>query len=71
MNTYAKYFDKNNKYIHILLNDQEIFKKYSEIQDKIRGLIKKKFKSEPAYNDKYIKTKIKIYNKHNKIPKDN
>ena len=34
--------------------------------------------SEPVYNDKYIKTKIKIYNdkvytnfQHNKIPKDN
>ena len=33
--------------------------------------------SEPVYNDKYIKTKIKIYNdrvytnfQHNKIPKD-
>ena len=34
--------------------------------------------SEPVYNDKYIKTKIKIYNdkvytnfQHNKIPEDN
>ena len=37
-----------------------------------------KFNSKPVYNDKYIKTKIKIYNdrvytnfQHNKIPKDN
>ena len=48
-----------------------------EIWDKIKGLIKKEFNSEPVYNDKYIKTKIKIYNKvytnfeHNKLPWDN
>ena len=31
MNAYAKYFDENNKYINLLVNDKEIFKKYSEI----------------------------------------
>ena len=46
--------------------------------NKIKSLIKKEFNSEPVYNDKYIKTKIKIYNnrvytnfQHNEIPKDN
>ena len=41
-------------------------------------MIKKELNSEPVYNDKYIKTKIKIYNdkvytnfQHNKMPKDN
>ena len=74
MNTYAKYFDKNNKYINMLVNDKEILKKYSEIWDKIKSLIKKEINSEQVYNDKYIKTKIKIYNdrvytnfQHNKI----
>ena len=62
MNAYVKYFDKNNKYINLLVNDKEILKKYLEIWDKIKGLIKKEFNSEPVYNDKYIKTKIKIYN---------
>ena len=78
MNAYAKYFDKNNKYINLLVNDKEILKKYSEIWNKIKSLIKKEFNSEPGYNDKYIKTKTKIYNnrvytsfQHNKIPKDN
>ena len=27
MNTYTKYFDKNKKYISLLVNDKEIFKK--------------------------------------------
>ena len=45
---------------------------------KLRVLIKKKINREPVYNDKYIKTKIKIYNnriytnfQHNRIPEDN
>ena len=57
---------------------KKILEKYSEIWNKIKSLIKKEFNSEPVYNDKYIKTKIKIYNhkvytnfQHNKIPKDN
>ena len=63
MNAYAICFDKNNKYINLLVNDKEILKKYSKIWNKITSLIKKEFHSEPVYNDKYIKSKIKIYNK--------
>ena len=62
MNAYAKYFDENNKYINFLVNDKEIFTKYSEIWGKIKSLIKKEFNSEPVYNDKYIKAKTKNYN---------
>ena len=78
INAYAKYLDKNNKYINLLVNDKEILKKYSEILKKIKSLIKEEFNSEPVYNGKYSKTKIKIYNnrvytnfQHNKIPKHN
>ena len=78
MNAYAKLFYKSNKYINLLVNDKGILKKYSEIWKKIKGLIKKEFNRVPVYNDKYIKTKIKICNnrvntnfQHNKIPKDN
>ena len=34
-------FDKNNKHKNLLVNGKEIFKKYSEIWDKIKSLIKK------------------------------
>ena len=57
---------------------KKYLKKYSEIENKIKSSIKKEFYSEPMYNDKYIKTKIKICNnrvytnfQHNKISKDN
>ena len=78
MNAYTKYFDKINKYINFLVSDKKILEKYSEIWNKIKRLIKKEFNSEPVYNDKYIKTKIKIDNdkvhtdfQNNRIPKDN
>ena len=78
MNAHAKYFDKNSKYMNLLVNDKVILKKYFEIWNKIKSLIKKEFNSEPVYNDKYIKTKMKIYNdrvytnfQHNKILNDN
>ena len=37
MNAYAKYFDKNNKYINLLVNDKEILKNYSEIWNKLKA----------------------------------
>ena len=76
-NAYAKYFDKNNKHINLLVNKKEILKKYFEIWNKIKILITKEFDNEPVYNDKKVKTKIKLYNyrlhknfQNNKIPKD-
>ena len=62
MNAYAKYFDKNSKYMNLLVHDKEILEKYVEIWNKIKILVKKEFNSETVYNDKYIKTKVKIYN---------
>ena len=59
MNEYAKYFDKNNKYVNLLVNHKKILKKYSEIWNEIKSLIKKEFNRESVYNDKYIKIKIK------------
>ena len=78
MNAYAKYFDENNKYMNLLVNDKKIFKKYFDVWNKMKSLIRKEFDSKPMYNDKYIKTKIEIYIdkvysnfRHNKITKGN
>ena len=45
------------------INDKQLSKKYNQIWEKVKNLLKIKFDSEPVYgdNDKYIKTKIKIY----------
>ena len=78
MNGRIKCFDSNNKCINLLVQDIELLKKYNEIWDKISNLIKKVFNSETVYNDKYIKTKIIIYNNRintnlqsNKTPRNN
>ena len=59
MVAYIKYFDKNSKYMNLLANDEKILKKYSNIWNEIKSLIKKEFNSEPVYNDKDTRTKIK------------
>ena len=64
--------------MNLLINDEELLKKYKEIWNKVKHLFKRKFNSELMHNDKYIKIKIKICNnkvytdfQYNKIPKDN
>ena len=53
-----------NTTIFFKINDKQLSKKYNQIWKKIKNLLNIKFDSEPVYgdNDKYIKTKIKIYN---------
>ena len=45
------------------VTDKKLFKKYTKILGKVSSLMDIKFDSEPVYgdNDKYVKTKIKIY----------
>ena len=74
MNAYGKYFDRNSKYMNILVHDRKILKKYNEIWDEIKNLFKKELDGKPVYNDKGIKTKINLNNMNfygNKLPKEN
>ena len=43
MNVYVKYFDKNSKYINILVHYKEMSKKYNEIWKEVKILLKKNF----------------------------
>ena len=54
MSAYRKDFDET-KHVSFLLE------KHSEIWDKVSEVMKKVFDSEPAYNEKHLKTKIKSY----------
>ena len=45
-----------------LIKDGELLETYNEIWKKIRSSTEKEFYSEPAYNEKYLKAKIKSYN---------
>ena len=59
---YVKNFD-SNKTISFKVSDSKLLKKYNKICEKINNLMNIEYDSEPVYGnkDKYIKTKIKIY----------
>ena len=62
MTGYAK---KINENVTILfrVNNMQLLKNYNKIWEKIEKLMRIDFESKPVYgdDDKYIKTKIKIY----------
>ena len=76
MHAYRRDFDQT-KYICFLTKDYELLEKHNEIQQNFKTSIKKEFDSEPVYNKKYLKAKIKSYNeklntnfRNNKIPRE-
>ena len=78
MTGYARKFDENAT-MSFIVKDKQLLKKYTKIWETIEGLMKINFESKPVYgdDDKYIKTKIKTYEKsiitnfHNKkMPKE-
>ena len=48
------------KYVPFLIKDVELLEKCNEIFKKVGNSIKKESDNEPVYNEKYLKTKIKI-----------
>ena len=78
MTGYARKFVENTT-MPFRANDKQLLKNYNKIWEKVEKLMKINFENKPVYgdDDKYIKTKIKIYagsmitNFHNKkIPKE-
>ena len=67
----------STKYMSFLIKDDKLLEKYNEIWEKVKNIIKKEFDSEPVYKEKYLKAKIKHYNRkintnfdNSKIPKE-
>ena len=74
MTAYRKDFNET-KYVPFLITDDKWLRKYNEIWEKVTNIIYKELDSDPVYNKKYIKTKIKPCNgkinahfQDNKIP---
>ena len=59
--TYAKSYDGQTKWIHFLIEDDELLEKYSTIWEKVSANIKREFDTEPVYNKNYLETKIKSH----------
>ena len=78
MTGYAKKFNENGT-MPFRANNKQLLQKYNEIWEKAEKLLRKDFESKHVYgdDDKYIKTKTKIYENnmstdfHNKkMPKE-
>ena len=66
MNGYIKYFDGGGKNMSFVTDDEEVCEKYKEIWEVVRKLSKLKLTVGPVQDDKYLITKLKIFNKINK-----
>ena len=62
MSGYIKYFENSGKNMSLKIEEESVYLKYAEIWNKIKSMLNVKFHSQPIYDDKYIKTKVKTFN---------
>ena len=71
---------ESSKTMSFKISDNKLLKEYTQIWKKVKNLLNIKFDSKPVYgdNDKYIKTKRKIYDNNvntnfhgKKVPREN
>ena len=56
---YIKYFGNGGKNMSFLIKDVEVWEKYEEIWNVIKNKLGIKFHSEPIYEQKYLKAKVR------------
>ena len=66
MDGYIKYFDNGGKNMSFVTDDAKMYKKYNEIWEVIRNLLKIDFTVNPVRDDIYLVAKLKIFNKINR-----
>ena len=66
MNGYIKYFNDGGKNMSFVTDDEEVYKKYDEMWEVVRKLLKLKFTVNPIRDDKYIIAKLKLFNGTNR-----
>ena len=66
MDEYIKYFDDGGKNMSFVTDDEKIYKKYNEIWEVVRNLLKIDFTVNPVQDDTYLVAKLKIFNKMNR-----
>ena len=78
MNGYIKYFDNGGKNMSFLIKNNEVWEKYEDIWNVIKNKLSIKFNSEPIYENKYLKAKVREFNGNiktnflgNNLPKEN
>ena len=78
MSGYIKYFDDGGKNMSFITDDREVYKKYNEIWEVVRKLLKLTSTVSPVRDGKYIIAKLKIFKNvnmttftNNVIPEEN
>ena len=61
MDGYIKYFENGGKNMSFKIEEDDVYIRYNQIWNKIKELLGVNFYSEPIYEDKYIKTKVKTF----------
>ena len=62
MSGYIKYFENGGKNMPFVIKNDMDLNKYSEIWHKVKKTLNIKFYSMPAYDEKYIKAKVREFN---------
>ena len=78
MNGYIKYFGNGGKNMSFLIKNDEVWQKYEDIWNIITNKLNIKFHSEPIYENKYLKAKVREFHGDiktnflgNGLPKEN
>ena len=78
MNGYIKYFENGGKIMSFLIKNSEIWQKYEDIWDVIKNKLGIKFHSQPTFENKYLKAKVREFNGNiktivlgNNVPEEN
>ena len=61
MSGYIKYFENRSKKMSFLIKDDEVWDKYNKIWDVIKNKLGINFHSEPIYEYKYLKAKVREF----------
>ena len=61
MSGYIKYFKNDGKNMSFFVKDDNLLDKYSEVWDVIKDKLGIKFHSEPVYEYKYLKAKVREF----------
>ena len=62
MSRYIKYFENGGKNMSFKIEEESVHLKYAEIWNKPKSILNVKVHSQPIYDDKYIKAKVKTFN---------
>ena len=71
MNEYIEYFDDGGKNVTFVTDDEKIYKKYNEIWEVVKKLLKVDFAVDSVRDDKYLVAKLKIFDRINRTTFNN